>query len=339
MDLSNLKQVLQDEPKFRYEQVYTAVYRQFISSWDEAGNISKKLREELKENCPLEIKAELSSSGGKKTIKAGIYFKNGDMVESVLMRYSGGRNTVCVSTQVGCSMGCKFCATGRAGFKRNLSYTEIVQQVLFFERYLKEKEQKVTNVVFMGMGEPMLNYEQVMRAIKFLNDKDFFNIGSRKISVSTVGIPECIKKLYKENIQVNLAVSLNAASDTLRNSIMPINKRYDIKRLLKAVSAYIDATGRKVMIEYVMLADVNDSQAQANKLADLLKKELGKNFMVNLIEFNPTLGYIGSSAGRIERFKDILEKKGIKTVQRYKFGRDIKAACGQLAGERKGPAK
>jgi 23S rRNA (adenine2503-C2)-methyltransferase len=220
------------------------------------------------------------------------------------------------------------------GLKRNLMYTEIVQQVLFFERYLKEKDQRVTNVVFMGMGEPMLNYDQVIKAVKFLNDKDFFNIGSRKISVSTVGITECIKKLYKEEIQVNLAVSLNAVSDTLRSSIMPVNERYDIKKLLKTVSDYIDVTGRKVMIEYIMLADVNDPPSQAHKLADLLKEELGKNFMVNLIEFNPAQGYTGSSPGRIEKFKDILESKRVKTVQRYKFGRDIKAACGQLAGEK-----
>jgi 23S rRNA (adenine2503-C2)-methyltransferase len=333
MDLSRLKEVLKNEPKFRYEQVYKAVYGRFIDSWDEAGNVPKSLRERLKENCPLDIPAELSISDNKRTIKVGVYFGE-DMVESVLMRYSGGRNTVCVSTQVGCAMGCKFCSTGRMGLKRNLVYTEIVQQILFFERYLKEKDQRVTNVVFMGMGEPMLNYDQVMRAIKFLNDKDFFNIGSRKISVSTVGITECIKKLYKEDIQINLAVSLNAVSDSLRSSIMPVNKRYGIKKLLKTVSDYIDATGRKVMIEYIMLADINDSPTQAHKLADLLKRELGKNFMINLIEFNPSQGYAGSSPDRIEKFKSILENKGIKTVQRYKFGRDIKAACGQLAGER-----
>ena len=332
MDLSRLKEILEKEPKFRYKQVYEAVYKQFISSWKEARNVPKALIEKLEESCPLEIEAEISESRNKDTVKAGVDFGN-ETVETVLMRYKG-RNTVCVSTQVGCNMGCDFCATGKLGLTGNLSYLEMVQQVLLFERYLKDKEEKVTNVVFMGMGEPMVNYEEVIKAVRFLNDPDFFNIGARKISISTVGVVEGIKKLAKEDLQVNLAVSLNAASDDLRGSLMPINERYNISKLLDAVADYIEKTHREVMIEYIMLQEVNDSVNQAYKLASLLKERLGSHFKVNLIEFNPTQGYKGSSPQQIEKFRGVLESQGVKVIQRYKFGRDIKAACGQLAGEK-----
>lgn len=333
MDLSRLKEVLEKEPKFRYKQIYEAVYKQFISSWREVGNVPKALIEKLEESCPLEIEAEISESQDKDTVKAGVNFGN-ETVETVLMRYKG-RNTVCVSTQAGCNMGCDFCATGKLGLTRNLSYLEMVQQVLLFEKYLKDKEEKVTNVVFMGMGEPMTNYEEVIKAVRFLNDPDFFNIGARKISISTVGVVEGIKKLAKEDLQVNLAVSLNTASDDLRSSLMPINKRYNISKLLDAVADYIEKTHREVMIEYIMLQEVNDSVNQAYKLTSLLKERLGSHFKVNLIEFNPTQGYKGSSPQQIEKFRGVLESQGVKVIQRYKFGRDIKAACGQLVGEKK----
>lgn len=333
MDLSQLKEILKDEPKFRYKQVYEAVYKQFVSSWQEAGNLPKALAGVLEEKCPLEIDADIFRGGDKKTVKAAIYF-NDDPVEAVLMRH-GGRNTVCVSTQAGCAMGCDFCATGKLGLTRNLSYLEMAQQVLLFERYLKDKEERVTNVVFMGMGEPMANYEEVMKAVRFLNDPDFFHIGARKISISTVGVIDGIKKLAKEEMQVNLAISLNAPSDTLRSSLMPINNRYSLSKLLDAAADYIEKTNREVMAEYIMLKDVNDSASQAHKLADLAKDRLGKHFKVNLIEFNPTQGYKGSSPQQINKFREILESKGVKVIQRYKFGRDIKAACGQLAGEKK----
>lgn len=331
MDLSKLKEVLADQPKFRYKQVYEAVYKRFIDSWGEAGNIPKELREKLEKDCPLGIDADIRESNNKRTVKATVRFNN-DVVETVLMRY-GERNTVCVSTQVGCHMGCDFCATGKLGLIRNLSYLEMVQQVLLFERYLKGKGEGVTNAVFMGMGEPMANYEEVMKAVRFLNDPDFFNIGARKMSISTVGIIEGIKKLAKEDLQINLAISLNAASNTLRSSLMPINNRYDLSKTLDAVADYIRKTNREVMLEYIMLKDVNDSASQAHKLADLAKDRLGKHFKVNLIEFNPTQGYKGSSPQQINNFREVLEGKGVKVIQRYKFGRDIKAACGQLAGK------
>ncbi len=332
MDLSRLREILKDEPKFRYKQVYDAVYRQFIDSWQQASNIPKLLAEKLEESCLLEIKADILESEDKRTVKAAIYFDS-NVVEAVLMRYKK-RNTVCVSSQVGCNMGCDFCATGKLGLIRNLTYLEIVQQVLFFSRYLKKKEERVTNVVFMGMGEPMANYEEVMKAVRFLNDPDFFNIGARKMSISTVGIIEGIKKLAKEDLQINLAISLNATSNTLRSSLMPINNRYNLSKLLDAVADYIEKTNREVMIEYIMFKDVNDAVSQAYKLADLAKEKLGKHFKINLIEFNPTPGYKRSSSRQINKFRETLEKKGVKVSQRYKFGKDIKAACGQLAGKK-----
>ncbi len=332
MNLSKLKDILKDQPKFRHKQVYDAVYRQFISSWQEAGNIPKELRGILGENCQLKIEADIFESKDKKTVKAVVCFDN-NLVESVLIRH-GNRNTVCISTQAGCNMGCNFCATGKLGCKRNLLYTEIVQQVLLFERYLKDKNQKVTNVVFMGMGEPMLNYNEVVEAVHFLNDKDFFNIGARKMSISTVGIIDGIKKLSKEYMQVNLAISLNATSDKLRSSLMPVNKRFGIDKLLNVVADYIFYTGREVMVEYIMLRGINDSVSQAYKLADLLKEKLGKHLKVNLIEFNSTKGYKGSTPQQINKFRAVLERKGVKVIQRYKFGQDIKVACGQLAGKK-----
>ena len=205
---------------------------------------------------------------------------------------------------------------------------------MFFARFLKKSfdaaQGKVTNIVFMGMGEPFLNYENVLKAIRILNDKEGFNLGSRHFSISTVGITEGIEKLVKENFQVNLAVSLHAPDDELREKIMPINKKYPLVDILEAVRGYIKKTKRRVMFEYVMIKDVNDSDEQAEKLAELLGG-IPLSF-VNLISYNPTGIFKPSLPERLKRFKEILEKEGIPVTQRYRFGQDIKAACGQLAG-------
>ncbi|MDO8424495.1 MAG: 23S rRNA (adenine(2503)-C(2))-methyltransferase RlmN, partial [bacterium] len=238
------------------------------------------------------------------------------------------RNTVCVSSQVGCPLKCLFCATGKIGFKRNLESWEIVQQVLFFSRILKKESKRVSNIVFMGMGEPFLNYDNVLSAVRILNDKDGLNIGARHISISTAGLVEGIEKLAKENLELNLAVSLHAPSDILRKAIMPIAKQYSIGEILKAVDDYIGITRRRVMFEYIMIEDFNDSPLHAKSLAKLMKKPL---YFVNLISYNPT-GELNPSPGvKIKKFKEILEKEGIIVTQRYRFGQDIKAACGQLA--------
>jgi 23S rRNA (adenine2503-C2)-methyltransferase len=242
------------------------------------------------------------------------------------MKHNDDRFTVCVSSQVGCPLACSFCATGTMGLKRNLDSFEIITQVLLFSRYLKDK--KITNVVFMGMGEPFLNYDNVMKAIHILNDSEYFNIGSRKISISTAGIVEGIERFALEDLQVNLSISLHAPNNQLRNELMPINKKYSLEKVLISVDEYILKTKRKVMFEYLMIKGVNDSLSCAKELAKLMKKPL---YMVNLIVYNPTGRFVPSDSRTIKKFKEYLEKEGIFTTQRYEFGRGINAACGQLA--------
>jgi len=333
MRLEKLKEILKDEPKFRLKQVYQAIFVNNISSWDEASNLPKELKEKLKKEVDISIESELFEAKDKKTVKASVSF-GGDVVEVVLMRHKDNRNTVCVSTQVGCAMGCDFCLTGKQGLTRNLFASEMVEQVLLFNRYLKNEEAHVTNVVFMGMGEPFANYDELMKAIKRLNDKETFNIGARRISISTAGMISGINKLSKESLQVNLAVSLHSPDDNLRGRLMPINKTNPLKTLLRAIRNYITRTNRKVMIEYVMLAHINDDDYYAKKLAEVLKRELDDLFVVNLISYNETSSYKPSSIDRMKSFKNILESEGIEVIQRYKFGSDIKAACGQLASKR-----
>lgn len=330
MNLTQLKKVLQKEPAYRLKQVKRALFSDLIDDWSRATVLSFKLRERLKEKCSLKIQAKTFVSKDKRTVKILLILEDSLKVESVLMRHKDKRNTVCVSSQVGCPLGCTFCATGKIGFKRNLTALEIVEQVLFFARYLKKQKQKVTNVVFMGMGEPFLNYHNVLKAIRILNDEEGFNLGARRFSISTVGVSEGIKKLAKEKLEVNLAISLHAPNDKLRSKIIPANKKYPLSKILKAVEDYIKMTHRKVMFEYIMIKDLNDFSEQALELARLMKKPL---FFVNLISFNPVGTFKPSLTQRIKKFKEILEKAGVKVGQRYSFGQDIKAACGQLAGE------
>jgi 23S rRNA (adenine2503-C2)-methyltransferase len=352
MNLVKIAEVLEKEPIFRLKQVKKAIFFDLIKNWDEAFTLPQNLRQQLSESCPLqELKAEkILTSKDDETLK--VLFKLKDYnpptalpfasrtgpclkIESVLMKHEDGRRTVCVSCQVGCSIGCKFCATGQQGFKRNLSSSEIIDQVLFFARLLKKSKEKVTNVVFMGMGEPFLNYDNVLEAIKILNDKEGFNLGVRHISISTVGITEGIEKLAKEKLQVNLAISLHAPNNELRTKLMPINKVYPLEKILTAVGKYIKKTKRRVMFEYLMIDKANDSEGQAEELAQVLKKSLkGAPYFVNLISYNP-IGHSKfkpSPGWKIKKFKEILERAGIATTQRYRFGKEIKAACGQLAG-------
>lgn len=351
MNLMKIAEVLEKEPNFRLKQVKKAIFFDLIENWDEATTLPQNLRQQLSKSCPLqELKAEkiLTSKDGQ-TIKVLFVLKDGLkveenyffstfasvrrslVIESVLMRHIDGRRTVCVSSQVGCSIGCRFCATGQRGFKRNLSSSEIFDQVLFFARLLKKTKEKVTNIVFMGMGEPFLNYDNVLEAIKILNDKEGFNLGARHISISTVGITEGIEKLAKEKLQVNLAISFHAPNNELRTKLIPINKKYPIEKVLSAVDDYIKKTKRRVMFEYLMIDGVNNSPKQAEELAELLKKPL---YFINLISFNPIgrSDFKPSPGWKIKKFKEILEKAGLSVTQRYRFGREIKAACGQLAG-------
>lgn len=346
MNLSRLSKILENEPKYRYAQINKALWQDFVSSWDEVSSLPKSLRETLAAECPLEIKADISKSiGAKKSEKALLALDDGETIETVLIRQKTkndkkskeealARNTVCVSSQVGCALGCAFCATGKFGFRRNLSAEEIIEQVVFWERYLKAegKAEKIDNLVFMGMGEPFLNYSEFIKAVKFLNNPETFNIGSRRMSVSTAGIVEGIKRLSGEKLQLNLAISLHAANDPLRQDLMPIAKKYSLREILKAVDNYINKTGRRVMFEYLMIKEVNDSDQDALALAKLMSQPL---YLVNLIPYNPTGRFLPSSRERIEKFKKILEVNGVPATVRLSFGADITAACGQLRGQKK----
>lgn len=327
MDLSLLDTTLSDQPKFRLQQAKEAVFKNFIESWDEAKNIPKDVREILKKSCPLDIDAKLFFSKDDSTVKALITLKDRLKIETVLMRHEK-YNSICVSCQVGCPMGCTFCATGKMGFTRNLTTNEILEQIILFGRLLKKENTKIDNITYMGMGEPFMNYENVLESIRTLNDKKLLNFGSRRISISTCGVIEGIGRLATENLEVNLAISLHAPNDKLRTEIMPSNRRYPLQKILQAVDNYISKTNRKVMFEYVLLKGVNDTASHALELSKLMKKKL---YMVNLILYNPTGVYTATDFTEVKNFKQILEDKGVNVTQRYRFGQDIDAACGQLA--------
>ena len=331
MDLIQFQRLFNKEPRYRLEQAKKALFHDLIQNWQTAKTLPLSLREELNKEWPIEISAKTFVSKDRNTIKAILTLKDGLKIEAVLMRHKNKRNTICVSSQVGCPINCSFCATGKMGFERNLEVWEIVEQVLFFARYLKKIKEKVTNIVFMGMGEPFLNYQNVIGAIKILNDKEGFNLGARHFSISTVGIIDGgIEELAKEELQINLAISLHAPNDELRSKLMPINKKYPIKKVLNAVDDYIKKTRRRVMFEYIMIKNVNDSEEHAKTLVRLMKKPL---YFVNLISYNFTGIFKSSPASRIKKFKEILEKEGVTVTQRYRFGEGIEAACGQLVAK------
>jgi 23S rRNA (adenine2503-C2)-methyltransferase len=328
MDLTKLKTILENEPAFRLKQAKQAVFGGCVDSWMEVKGLPLPIREALERECPLAIDASPIVSETSESVKTLITMQDGARIETVLMKHGDGRNTVCVSSQVGCPMGCAFCATGKMGLIRNLTANEIIEQVLFFARYFTQKNERVSGVVFMGMGEPFLNYEAVMEAVHILNDPDAFHIGARKISISTCGIVDGIKKLSDEDIDVNLAISLHAPTDELRKKLMPVAENVSISELFSAINKYIEKKNRKVMFEYLMLDGVNDADECAQQLVTLLK---GKLCMVNLIAYNDTGIFKPSSAKQMQAFKNILERGGIDVTIRHRFGDDIKGACGQLA--------
>ncbi len=335
MNLKELTTFLKKEPAFRLQQIKKAVFQDLIEDWSEVTTLPQELRLAIAKEYPLiEIQPEEILTEGKDQLSSKVLFKLSDglRIESVLMRHADGRNTVCLSCQVGCAMNCQFCATGQQGFARNLTSWEMTEQVLYFARQLKKKQSRVSNIVFMGMGEPFLNYDNVLESIRVLNDEAGFNLGARHISISTCGLIEGIEKLAQEKLQVNLAISLHASNNKLRDELMPVNKKYPIEKVLAAVDNYIIKTKRRVMFEYLMINQVNDSPDQAMELAKLLKKPL---YFVNLISFNPVghSKFASSTGQRIKAFREVLEKQGLEVTQRYRFGQEIKAACGQLAGQ------
>ncbi len=343
MDIERLKSVLAErgEPAYRFAQAKRAFFVELAPSWEGVTVFPKALREAIAAEVPWnsmkEIRTQVATQG--ETVKALLECSDGAKIETVLMRHEDGRNTVCVSSQVGCAMACAFCATGTMGLKRNLSTAEIVEQVIHFARWLKPQNERVTNVVLMGMGEPFHNYDNVMAALRILNDHDGFNLGARHMSISTCGIVPGILKLADENFQVNLAISLHAGTDEVRNKFMPVNKPYPLAKLMAAVKTYMEKTNRQVMFEYLLLKGVNDSESDAQAVAKLLGPDY-RLVHVNVIKYHPTEAF--DATGKPERigFVRMLHDLGVPATHRVTFGEDIDAACGQLAvQEEKGEVK
>ena len=319
------------QPPYRARQVYLALTRGLITDFAAVTTLPLPLREELARRLsPLaltevETRAEPQGSARKTLFRAA----DGHPVEAVLM-LAAGRATVCVSTQVGCAVGCAFCASGRLGLRRDLSAEEMVDQVLHFARVLRAQgDRRVTNVVFMGMGEPFHNYDQTLRACRLLNDPDGFGLAARGISVSTVGVVPGIDRFAAEPLQLNLAVSLHAATDELRDKLVPLNRQYPLDAVFAACERYVRATRRRLLFEYVVLRGVNDTPAQVAALAQRLRRPL---YHLNLIAYNETGGeYSRPEPGETEALRARLERAGVSVTVRRSPGGDIEAACGQLA--------
>lgn len=317
------------EKKFRGKQIFKWVHLG-VRTFDEMTDISIELRETLKSKFDLciynIIDKQISKDG---SVKYLFGLPDGNTIESVVMKYKYG-NTICVSTQVGCKMGCNFCASSKVKFIRSLTAGEIAEQVLCATTDLNER---ISNVVYMGIGEPFDNYNNVIKSIKLLNSPYGLNIGGRHISVSTCGIVPKILQFAEEGIQSTLSISLHAPNDTIRNTMMPISKRYSINELISACKEYIEKTNRRVTFEYAMVKGVNDSKECAIQLSQLLK---GMICHVNLIPVNKIENgvYIKSNNDSIQQFRDILDKRGITVTVRRELGSDIEAACGQLRRDR-----
>lgn len=319
------------ESKFRANQVFDWLYIKRVKSFDEMTNLKKELINYLKDNLSMEPLKLITVQKDVDVRKYLFELSDGNRIEAVLMNHDYG-NSLCVSTEVGCNMGCRFCESGRLKKQRSLLSHELVLQVLKVE---EESGLRVSHVVLMGIGEPFDNYDNVMRFINIINDPKGINIGIRHITVSTCGIVPKIKQFTNEKTGVNLAISLHAPNDEIRNKIMPINKVYNIKSIMDAVKDYIKATNRKVTFEYILLKGVNDTKECALELSKLLKN---MNCYVNLIPYNETshIEYKTSDKVTINEFYDILKKSNINVTIRREFGSKVSAACGQLRSELKG---
>jgi len=337
------------EAPFRAKQIYNWLYQRLVTGFQAMTNLPQALRDRLEQEAsigPMVVRSELHSKDDR-TRKILLELSDGKLIESVLMLYppigeSSARATVCVSTQAGCAFGCTFCATGQMGFDRHLSAGEIVAQVLLFAREVRAAPwsarglpgstpiDHITNIVLMGMGEPLHNYNNVLQALRILNSPDGFTLGARHMTVSTVGLVPAIRKLSQEPLQVNLAISLHAATDELRSQTMPVNKKYPLKELLAACQDYIAATGRQVTFEYVLLAGMNDTPQHAHQLGELLAP-LKQFAHVNCIPVNATSADYRPPGGEVIRaFRSILFEHGVSNSVRAERGDDIAAACGQL---------
>lgn len=337
MEKTDIKSLNQDELKeaiialgekgFRATQIYEWLHKKLCAGFDEMTNISAGFREKCKEAFSFvslravdELKSEIDG-----TCKFLFELPDGNVIESVLMRYHHG-NSVCISSQVGCRMGCRFCASTIGGLTRNLAPSEMLEQIYQIQRISGER---VSNIVVMGTGEPFDNFDNLLKFIRMISDEKGLNISQRNITVSTCGIVEGIKRLAEEELSINLALSLHAPNDEDRRKLMPIANKYELKEVLEAMDEYFRKTGRRLTFEYSLVSGVNDTPKQAQELSRLLR---GKNCLVNLIPVNEVKEreYVRSKRENIQNFKNILEKNGINSTIRREMGSDINAACGQL---------
>lgn len=331
LNLNEIEQITDSlgATKFRARQIHNWIYLKSVKEIDEMTDLSLKFREELKKVASVtDVKIKVKQVSTDGTIKYLLEFPDGECVETVLMRFDNRANlTACVSSQVGCAVNCSFCATGKRGFIRNLSYKEIIEQVLTIQR---DTGLKVTNVVFMGQGEPLLNLDNVLKAMEIFNEN--FQIGARRLTVSTSGIIPQIRKLADLDMQSTLALSLHAPNHEIRLQLMPIEAKYNMNELHSALKYYVEKTGRRITIEYLLIKDLNDTIDSAKQLAMYLK-DIKCN--INLIPYNPTEknDYKRPSNNAIMRFKSLMEHSGKKVTVRLERGADIDAACGQLRGK------
>lgn len=340
MDVKKLEAFLTEkkEPNFRFKQICQAIFKDGIDSFLDISTVSKDLRNQLDQEIKILpfTKIKVLASKDKNALKALLELEDGSLIETVLLSPQEGHWSACISSQVGCPLGCAFCATGKGGFKRNLSEEEITSQALFWRQYLRKNKiaGKFSNLVYMGMGEPFLNWENVKKSLEILIDERLFDFGRRNIAVSTVGIVEGVEKFAKDFPQVNLALSLHFADDQKRTQYMPINKKYNLTDLKNFLQDYCRTNTRKVFIEYILLTGINDSPEDALKLANFLKS-IGKMQMihVNLIRYNSIGGSLKPSSKEVaQRFKDELKQEKVHCTIRKSLGDDIQGACGQLAG-------
>ena len=318
------------QPKFRAQQIWEWLYKKYALSVDEMTNLPKAMRASLETAVTIntgKVVANLKSND-RKTKKVLFELPDGQYIETVLMKYDK-RRTLCISTQAGCAMGCVFCATGQMGFARHLTVGEIVAQVTYFANELAQTDEHVTNIVMMGMGEPLHNYDNTLEAIDRLTDGTGFNLGARKITISTVGMVPAIRRYADEQRQTPLAISLHSATNDERDNLIPVNRKWPIEEIIDACQYYIEKTGRRLTFEWALISHENDTIEQAQALGKLLQ---GMLCHVNLIPLNPTEGFAGgpSSKERVDKFQEVLAAYGVTSTVRVRRGIDIQAGCGQL---------
>lgn len=346
MNFSALQSFLttNNQPAYRYSQIVSDICSGRPQSYTDIFTIPKSLRDDLEKLIPLiSVKKEkLLISKDKKSYKALLSLSDGNRIETVLLNPKPALWSVCLSTQVGCAMGCKFCATGQMSLTRNLTTEEITDQILFWKQYIAKNNLpiRISNLVYMGMGEPFANKENVFESIQILTDPKLFNLGSRHLSISTCGLPDGIKLLADKFPQVNLAISLHAPNQILREKLMPIAKQFPLDKLLNSLKYYLDKTNRQIFFEYILLSGENDSDKNALELGNLLINNFGNQLHlihVNLIIYNPictdALQCVSIPKSQIEKFKRILENFHIGVTIRKSLGQEIAGACGQLKGD------